>query len=104
MHDIFVLLNLVEAVNVAIIILTPSDERVLDEKITSPPDNPIQLRITDAPLGTAQVNSTVDCRLTFLATGNSENTASFPVAEWIDTEPITSLQTVVRLTFDKQSR
>ena len=83
LHDIFVLLNLVEAVNVAVRCLAPSGVRVFGEIFTSPPDNPSQERVTIAPLGTVQVNITVECRLTFIETGYSENTASFPVVEWM---------------------
>ena len=81
LHDIFVSLNLAEAMNVAVSCLTPSGVRVFGEIFTSPPDNPFQERVTPAPLGTVQVNITVECRLNFLETGYSENTASFPVVE-----------------------
>ena len=42
LHDIFVLLNLAEAVSVAVSCLTPSGVRVFGEICTSPPDNPFQ--------------------------------------------------------------
>ena len=83
LHDIFVLLNLAEAVSVAVRCLAPSGVRVFGEIFTSSPDNPFQVRATIAPLGTVQVNVTVESRLTFLETGYSENTASFPVVEWM---------------------
>ena len=81
LHDIFVLLNPAEAVNVAVTCLTPSGVRVFGEISTSAPDSPFQERVTIAPLGTVQGNITVECRLTFIETGYSENTASFPVVD-----------------------
>ena len=60
------------AVSVAVRCLAPSGVRVFGEMFTSPPDNPLKERVTIAPLGTVQVNITVECRLTFLETGYSE--------------------------------
>ena len=70
--------------NVAVTCLAPSGVRVFGETSTSAADNPFQERVTVAPSGTVHVNITVECRLTFIETGYSENTASFPVVEWDD--------------------
>ena len=75
-----VLLNLIVAEKVALIHFTPSDD-VPVLKSMSLPDKPFQEREIIEPLGTAHVNMTSDSNVTFIETGNSENTALLPVGE-----------------------
>ena len=72
------LLNLIVAVKFAVLHFTPSvDVPVL--KTMSLPDKLFQERVIIEPLGTAHVNVTFDPNVTFIETGNSENTALLPV-------------------------